>query len=252
MNRATEVNRALATASRHIGYVAQSNRNSIYGQKVGLPNQTWNGAFLDVVFFESTASLEVPTFAYTPNALAFFVERNRLFRKPQKGDIVFYAFPTEDGLTQPHVGIVTDTSNWRVNRSFKAIEGQTDSGLPRGSRDKDGVYERIRYITDVLAFARPGIKVTKSLRAPNFLYTPDRSSEYIAKVNSSLTNQPFDEVAEIQIALASKVGLRDANRGVFDNHTRSAYAKWQRFIGYGPRATGQPDPDSLNQLFDNR
>jgi hypothetical protein len=239
-------------ASRHVGYVAQQNRNSIYGNRVGLPNQTWSGSFLDVVFLESTASLDVPTFAYTPSALAYFVEHNRLFRKPKKGDIVFYAFPTEDSLAQPHVGIVTDTSMWKVNRSFKAIEAQTDSGLPRGSRDKDGVYERIRYITDVLAFARPGIKIAKSLRALNFTYTSDRASEYIAKVNSSLTNQPFTEVAEIQMQLSIKVGLRDARRGVFDNHTRSAYAKWQRHIGYGPKATGQPDSPSLDQLFDIR
>jgi hypothetical protein len=239
------------TASRHVGYVAQSNRNSVYGNRVGLPNQTWNGAFLDVVFLESTASLSVPTFAYTPSALAYFVEHNRIFRKPKRGDIVFYAFPTEDSLGQPHVGIVTDVSMWKVNRSFKAIEAQTDSGLPRGSRDKDGVYERIRYITDVLAFARPKGK-SRRLRASNFSYSPDRSSEYIAKVNSSLTNQPFDEVAEIQLALSTKVGLRDARRGVFDNHTRSAYAKWQRHMGYGNRATGQPDAPSLDQLFDIR
>jgi hypothetical protein len=150
------------------------------------------------------------------------------------------------------VGLITDTTNWKLNRSFKAVEAQTDSGLPRGSRDKDGVYERVRYITDVLAFARPGIKLARSFRASNFSYTPDRSSEYIAKVNSSLTNQPFDEVAEIQIQLSITVGLRNARRGVFDNHTRSAYAKWQRFMGYGNRATGQPDAPSLDQLFDIR
>jgi hypothetical protein len=119
----TKRNRDLTveTASRHVGYVAQANRNSVYGNRVGLPNQTWAGSFLDVVFAESTASLSVPTFAYTPSALAYFVEHNRLFRKPKKGDIVFYAFPTEDSLSQPHVGIVTDVSTWKVNRSFKAI-----------------------------------------------------------------------------------------------------------------------------------
>ena len=239
------------TASRHIGYVAQADRTSTYGKRVGLPNQTWSGSFLDVVFLESTASLDVPTFAYTPSALAYFVEHNRLFRKPKRGDIVFYAFPTEDSLSQPHVGIVTDVSTWKVNRSFKAIEAQTDSGLPRGSRDKDGVYERIRYITDVLAFARPTGK-KRLIPLNNFTYTSDRASEYIAKVNSSLTNQSFSEVAEIQLALSIKVGLRDARRGVFDNHTRSAYAKWQRFMGYGNRATGQPDAPSLDQLFDIR
>jgi hypothetical protein len=147
---------------------------------------------------------------------------------------------------------VTDTASWKVNRSFKAVEAQTDSGLPRGSRDKDGVYERIRYITDVLAFARPAHKTSSTDMKLNFSYTSNRASEYIAKVNSSLTNQPFDEVAEIQLALSIKVGLRDARRGVFDAHTRSAYAKWQRHMGYGNRATGQPDSPSLDQLFDKR
>jgi hypothetical protein len=240
------------TASRHIGYVAQSNRNSVYGNRVGLPNQTWAGSFLDVVFLDSTASLDVPSFAYTPSALSYFVQRNRLFRKPKKGDVVFYAFPTEDTLGQPHVGLITDTTNWKLNRSFKAVEAQTDSGLPRGSRDKDGVYERVRYITDVLAFARPAHKARSTDMKLNFTYTPDRASEYIAKVNASLTNQSFSEVAEIQIQLSIKVGLRDARRGVFDAHTRSAYAKWQRHIGYGPQATGQPDSPSLDQLFDIR
>ena len=152
----------------------------------------------------------------------------------------------------PHVGLITDTTNWKLNRSFKAIEAQTDSGLPRGSRDKDGVYERIRYITDVLAFARPAHKARSTDIKLNFTYTADRASEYIAKVNSSLTNQPFNEVADIQMRLASTVGLRNARRGVFDAQTRSAYAKWQRHIGYGPRATGQPDAPSLDQLFDIR
>jgi hypothetical protein len=57
------------------------------------------------------------------------------------------------------------------------------------------------------------------------------------------------QVERVQVALSVKTGLRNAQRGSWDGLTSSAYAQWQRMIGYaGSDATGMPDQSSLSRL----
>jgi peptidoglycan hydrolase-like protein with peptidoglycan-binding domain len=57
------------------------------------------------------------------------------------------------------------------------------------------------------------------------------------------------DVELIQQALAVTVDLRNARRGTYDGQTRSAFANFQRSVGYvGDDATGIPDPASLELL----
>jgi hypothetical protein len=58
---------------------------------------------------------------------------------------------------------------------------------------------------------------------------------------------PYVEL--IQLALSIEVDLHGAVRGEFDHKTRSAFANFQRSLGYiGERASGIPDSSSLKAL----
>jgi hypothetical protein len=143
----------------------------------------------------------------------------------------------------PHVGIVTDVTGVTFNGSFKTIEANIDTGLAKGPQDRNGIFERTRYLTDVLGFGRPNFSRSRLKEGD-----PDPS---LPPVNLArvLSLKPCLDVELIQLALAEEVGLRNAKRGTYDAQTKSAFANFQRKIGYvGDDATGVPDRKSLEAL----
>jgi len=231
------VDALIETARTHEGYRARAQRVNQYGAQLGVDGMPWAGAFLESVMREAK-ELTQPSLVHTASALAAYVRAGREFRVPKVGDLVFYAFSTDGQFTQPHIGLVTDVSNWKTEASFKAIEGQTDSGLSKGPKDADGVYERRRYSTDVLAFVRPKYE---DLRASGPM------SE--TKIHPS-TVQPFKRVSSknlvaIQKALAETVGAQGMSKGFFDPSTRSAIKAYQRRIG-------APDNGMIDAAFLSR
>lgn len=251
--RPAKVHPLVDAASEYIGYTAKANRSSTFGQQAGVNGLNWDGAFIDVVAKES--GVLIPSCTYTPAALAAFIRTGRTFHVPKAGDIVFFAFATEDGerLAAPHVGIVTDVTAWKKHRSFKTVEAQVSQGTPRGNQDINGVYERIRYETDVLAFARPAKRglPTGDMKGlsdglPKVL--PAYLTRCLSAAKAATASAEHRKAVElVQTALATEVGLREADRGVYNGKTRSAFAAFQRSIGYVD-PDGLPDATSLRML----
>lgn len=239
----------LSEAASQVGYTARPNRNSAFGERTGYNSQPWSGSFIDYV--AKKTDVDIPSTAYSAASLQYFVRTGRLHVRPKPGDIVFFGFSTGAHFEMPHVGIVTDTTGVSFNGSFKTIEAEIDAGTPKGPTSHDGVYTRIRYLTDVIGFGRPNFQRTRlklpAAGGPEDLELPTK----LPKVNLArvLSWKPCMDVELIQIALSTTVDLQNAKKGFFDPQTKSAFASFQRSIGYvGPDANGIPDVQSLKLL----
>lgn len=81
--------------------------------------------------------------------LSWFRSRGQVVDKPQKGDLVFFKFKTNNRDTN-HIGIVKDATQWP--KSIITIEGNTSVT----SNDNGGcVMERTRSKSNIVAFGRP-------------------------------------------------------------------------------------------------
>ena len=232
-NKNTET--VIETARQHVGYRSRAQRVNQYGAQLGSDGMPWAGAFLEIVMREAREHT-LPNLNNTASALAEFTRLNRNFRVPQVGDLVFYGFNTDGPFTQPHIGIVTDVSKWKTDGMFKAIEGQTASGMPKGPQESDGVYERRRYATDVLTFVRPKYGVTTKQGA---------MSEFVVHP-SDVHRKSGKAITAVQLALADAVGAQGMAKGVADGHWVSAVQAYQRRIGAQP--TGIVDEVFLARL----
>jgi peptidoglycan hydrolase-like protein with peptidoglycan-binding domain len=154
---------------------------------------------------------------------------------------------------------VTDVSRWRVDGAFKAIEGQVNAGQPKGPLEENGVYERTRYAPDVLTFARmpwklklKGMPTLKKNNSEVPLVIPAHLTRCMTTQQASTAKPQYRRAVEaVQLALASHPGVnfRNADRGVFNLKSRSAFAAFQRFNGVNHSAAdGVPDENSLALL----
>jgi peptidoglycan hydrolase-like protein with peptidoglycan-binding domain len=123
------------------------------------------------------------------------------------------------------------------------VEGNVNSGLPKGSQDRDGVHMRDRWIYDVIGFGRPNFKARPSSKSTN---------ETVAieiKLSNVRPGRKGRDIATVQLALTQFTDLRGFTAGAFDSATKDAYARWQRMVGYvASSATGIPDLHSLERL----
>lgn len=230
------------TAQSHLGYTASADGTNYFGERVGYNGKglPWDGAFIDVCARDS--GLRLTACVYTPVALSRFLRSNRIYSRPQRGDIVFFETSTAAReFGPPHVGIVTDASRFSTDGIFTTIEAQVSSGLPRGSNLQDGVYQRMRNSTEVLAFARPNFALSTSGSTP-----PTSTVDLInpAQVRPTLRHK---SVILLQDALTDATGISGFNRGTMCAKTKAAYAFFQRGIGFVP-ANGVPEIYSLQRL----
>ena len=233
----------LETAQLHLGTRFRTGTLSSYAQRVGYAGHDlpWSGAFIDVVARES--GLWLPACVQTAAGLAEFIREDRVTEKPRPGDIVFYAWPTVPGFGMPHVGIVLETDRYKTQRTFTAIEAQVSSGLPRASKDRDGVFLRTRVRNDVLAFCRPAFEE----------FRPGLESEMETAAKISIlrlgTGKITRDVEIVQNALIRKCNLEGHTPGRYDAHTRLAMSRWQRLVGLvGDDSSGEPEINSLSRL----
>lgn len=243
MFRATDERRDqfIAQARTHLGYRGQAGMVNHYGALVGYNGLPWSGAFVDVVARETGISL--PACVYSPSGLAEFAKQRRVHMRPRPGDIAFYTFSTGDDFGMPHVGIVTGVTDWEKLNRFTAIEAQVNSGLAKGSTTHDGVFERTRYGYEVIGFGRPDFRVRPAREIP------EADGRADVKLSQLRPGKRYSSIERVQLALGVKCGLSNAARGYWDGPTASAYARWQRMIGYvGKDVTGLPDSDSLERL----
>lgn len=235
------IENVVAHARDHIGERSRVNKVNPYGAQVGYDGQAWAGSYLEMVM-RWAGERGLPSLVSTASALSVFHREGRISVSPQVGDIVFYAFSTDHQFAQPHIGLVTDVSQWKLNGAFRAVEGQTASGLPRGPQENDGIYERTRFSTDVLAFARPAYGDTEITEEPESGVPAVRPAQF-------QPNKVSKACVYLQTALHETVGARGMTRGKFDAATRSAVAAYQRRIGYvGDAASGLPDGTTLRRL----
>jgi hypothetical protein len=262
----------LATARKYIGYHSELLGRNTFGNRVGYDAGPWSGAFIDVVARE--AGLNLPSFVYTPAALAEFIKAGNISRRPKPGDIAIFNFSSTgiQGLTasafnMPAAGIVSDVRELRTNGRFLTIEGNATGST--SYQDKDGVHQRIRHLTDVVVFCRPEefqnsaarrifqllTKVGKKLRGQ----LPDRLE---VQGLEELTAQPETvrlrnfkpgtrnrSIEVVQLALSQVTDLQGAERGKWDAATSSACARFQRNIGrVGEHVTGVLDMPTLQRL----
>lgn len=230
-------------ATKYLGFRARPGGLTEFAQRAGYAGHDlpWDGAFVDCVAYDS--GLQIPSCVYTPAAMAEFSHSFRWKKHPRPGDIVFFAFPTLSTFGAPHVGIVTNTDKWRTDGTFLAVEGNIDAGLPRSSKEKDGVYERLRWKNEVIGFCRPDFK-SRLVVAENAQTGPKT-----IKIAHIRPEKRHESVLLVQKALKSEVFLTKHAASVFDLPTRKAYAEWQRKIGRaGADADGIPTPACLKIL----
>jgi hypothetical protein len=258
-----EVHPFVVTASAYVGYTARPNANDFLAFSRVTGEYQWDGSFVDVVSDKTVTAGLLPKHANTTSALSFYTRNGWTRRAPKAGDLVFYTAPVKVQASRylsPRIGIVTSAKGWRVNGTFRAIEAQTYSGLPRAPKELNGVYERTRYSTDVISFVRIPKKIFYKTENGETVLTPtdahtvrpahlERCSS--AKKTASAKSAYRQSTELVQLALAEHPAckLRNADRFVFNGVTRSALASFQRFCGFPAyECDGSPNPRTLEQL----
>lgn len=264
----------IKSAQRHLGYVVDLGGRNMFGQKVGYDAQPWAGAFVDVVARD--AGLKLPSFVYTPAALAEFIRDGNFSREARPGSVAIYNFSSNVGhaadlFAMPHCGIVTDVREFAETGRFITIEGNTEGTTAHTK--KDGVHQKIRSINEVLVFCHPQWDSGTARRAGRQTFngwlmrlldrgrTRYESSDIVElekaardpellTINKEI--RPGDrnrKIEVIQLALATVTDLRGAEPGKWDAITATACARYQTMIGYvGKDATGLPDVNTLRRL----
>jgi hypothetical protein len=239
--KATELREAfIERALGYVGYQAVGNRDNFFGKKLNMNGLPWDGMFIEVTARESGIPRQaLPVMTYTPVALSQFISRERLYRNPQRGDIMFFETSTDGDFGMPHVAIVLEVDGSRI----RTVEGMTASGQPRRMDVFDGVHERTRHVSDALGFGRPAFQKTARDTSDNSIIPTGLSLAHVRN------GSKHKNVELLQLALHVATDIDGYNKGKFDDRTRLAYAKFQRQIGYPKSsATGVVDQTSLKLL----
>lgn len=266
----------IATARKYVGYRSELLGRTSFGERVGYDATVWSGAFIDVIARESGQHL--PSFVYSPAALAEFSRNGLLRKKPQPGDIAIFNFASitvtnGSSFAAPHIGLVVDTRELTSNGRFITIEGNVTGST--SYQAFDGVHQKIRHVTDVAVFCRPanferGIrsfvrtaaaacrKMVTALRVK--LTDPEARLEVAQLEEAAAQLQTVDfkmlrpgtknkHVTVIQLALGQVTDIQGAEEGKWDAATASAFSRFQRSIGrVGSAASGQPEVTTLQRL----
>jgi len=235
--RREQTARIIEEAERHVGYRAQPNRMSAF-QLLSYNGETWNGTFIDRVLHDALGDFAEVRFVSTVAALGYYTAKNGLYRKPKAGDIVFFNFSTDPNrpFEQPHVGVVLSV---RPDGAFTTVEGETGPGHPQGSQLTDGVFVRLRHVTDAIGFVRPQVRTVT-----------DGPNEPLKM--SYLTSNPTTTaraVETVQRALNSARNRLTFNRGKKDDVFKSAFGMYARESGY-VKNRGELDNGPLTALSD--
>ena len=251
----------IKTARSYLGYTAEILGRTSFGERTGYQSQPWAGAFIDVVLRESGLRT-VPSFVYTPAALAEFLRNGLVTRNPRPGDIAIFNFSstTASAFSQPHAGIVTDVRHFKSTGSFITIEGNTTG--PSSYQDKDGVHQKVRHLTDVVIFCRLELQgpalLTKlfkkfSRSGPDKLELQDlEEAARLQETISAKLVRPGTKnksIKLVQLALSTVVDINGCEPGKWDLATTAAFARYQRNIGrVGQDANGLPEVNTLKRL----
>jgi hypothetical protein len=259
----------IQAAKNYLGYAAGPMLRNQFGERVGYNSQPWAGAFIDVVARE--CGLQLPSCVYTASGLAELINNGLMRSQPRPGDLVFFAFPSENAASafaMPHVGIVIDTSEYKSTGKLLTIEGNSRPANAKYGQDTDGVHQRVRHQGDVLAYIRPKFNGGRSGLHPVQLLINviTKLSSKTARLEAAALEEAAREhkgvvtaalkpglrnrsIEVVQLALGVTVNLKSATPGVWDSATANAFARYQRRIGYvGTAANGSVDRVTLQRL----
>lgn len=212
-------------AEAQLGYRARPLKDSAFGKNRGANGLDWNGSFIQAGLENSLLTTGV-SHVSTSAALAHYFHVSQLRREPQVGDLVFFhvsADPTNP-LGQPHIGLVVDTRDWRRDGSFHTIEAQVAPEAKQANQDPTAVARRVRYSTDVLAFARPDYQ-DLTIREEDASAPTVRLARFHVRGSSR-------DISRAQLALHSLFPqFRGADQGKLDRSTLSAFNRYRRFRG---------------------
>ena len=156
----TTVDNILKIAATQIGIREGRDANGNWNNRVkytswyaGVVGQTafltsaWCAIFISWLAWQAGGLRTIiPLHAWTPSGLAWFKERGQVVSSPQRGDIVYFYYPSKGRVA--HVGIVE-----RVDGNYiVTIEGNTNTS---GSSQGNGVYRLRRLINSNMRFCRP-------------------------------------------------------------------------------------------------
>jgi hypothetical protein len=269
-NTAAAAELFMKAAQQYLGYTPDLGGRNIFGQKVGYDSVQWAGAFVDVCARE--AGLELPSFVYTPAALAEFIRSGNFSREARPGSIAIYSFSSNvtssaSAFGSPHCGIVTDVREFSESGRFIAIEGNTEGSTTHTK--KDGVHQKVRSVNDVIIFCHPNFDGPAARETFNgrLIKLLDRgrttfNGEEIQAINDAARVPSLlringeikhgsrnKEIETIQLALATVTDLRGAEPGKWDSITAAACSRYQRRVGFvGKDASGLPDVNTLKRL----
>lgn len=167
----------------------------------------------------------IPTHAYTPDGRNFFRNKDRFYKRPKVGDIVYYQFPGFARVS--HVGIVEKVHG---DGSWTAIEGNTDAA---GGRTGGQVMRKRRYSVGTLGgFGRPAYAKSKTKGKDPAPSKPKTSSKLVV-------DGAFGPSTIRKMQAALKVGID----GGFGTITKKAL---QRKLGV--KADGEIGPKTVKAL----
>lgn len=274
------------TASSYIGLTARPNTNQFLTQYAGLSgNWQWDGIFVDYVLDQMFKQLDIQSNkSFLPNhrdvsaALSFYIRNGQLRtgRRPAPGDIAFFAYGTQEtgstAFLSPRAAIITSAEHWRDHGALQVVEGNVNSGQPRGSQEWNGVFERTRYAADLIGYVKiPSWILRSSSFSSSFSSSSSKKKTAPSDISSEkLTVRPAllqrcaspatsktasaearkaTETVQLALAAHPASNLRNADRAVFNAKTRAALAAYQRFIGLpSEKCDGSPDVFTLQQL----
>lgn len=143
-------------ARQEIGFQEGANNDTKFGKWYGLNNNAWCAMFVSWCFVQAGLGSQVAAstkkgFASCDAGLKWFAKKNKLvpIGQAQAGDIAFFQF---DKDAEPdHVGIVVKNNG----KYLWCIEGNTSADKKGSQANGDGVYQKKRAYSLVMAVARP-------------------------------------------------------------------------------------------------
>lgn len=139
-------------------YKEGRNNDTIFGKWYGMNHQPWCAMFVSKVFNEAKCSKLIAAstskgFASCQLGLNWFVKKRQIVpvSSAMPGDLVFFQF--DDDPAADHIGIVV--KNNKALRTLVTYEGNTAKDGSGSQSNGDGVYQKRRKYSQVIAVARP-------------------------------------------------------------------------------------------------
>ena len=152
--------KVLAAAKVYVDakYKEGRNNDTIFGKWFGMNNQPWCAMFVSKVFHDAglgklVAATTEKGFSACQAGLNWFASKKQLVPvgKAKPGDIAFFQFDSDPNAD--HVGIVV--KNNTLTKTLVTYEGNTAKDGSGSQANGDGVYQKKRKYSDVMAVARP-------------------------------------------------------------------------------------------------